>query len=112
MDYYAIVGMVVGALILVGGFYYTVKRNTQDEAEQLQALNTNIIKLNTNFENMLESDKNRDARISNHGKEIDELKNNQKVAYEKLTTAEKLLDRHENRISRNEERITRLENRE
>ena len=110
MEYYAIVGMVVGALILVGGFYFTIKKNTQEEAHQLQELNSNIIKLNTNFENMMEADKNRDARIGNHGQEIDELRNNQKVAYEKLATAEKLLDRHETRISRNEERLTKLEN--
>lgn len=98
MDYYAIVGMVAGALILIGGFYFTVKKNTQEEAEQLQELNTNIVKLNTNFENMIENDKIRDSRIGKHGEQIDEIKNNQRVAYERLGNVEKQVDRHELRI--------------
>lgn len=36
-------------------------------------LNVNITKLNTNFENMMERDKERDNRITAHGKEIENI---------------------------------------
>ena len=59
-------------------------------------LNTNITKLNTNFENMMKNDEVRDRRIEKHGKEIDEIKAQQK-------RNEKLLDRHEIRLGMLEE---------
>lgn len=107
MDYYTVVGMVAGAFILIGGFYFTVSKNTKDEMkerekdrETSQELNENIKILNVNFQNMLEQDKIRDKRIENHGKEIDNLREQQRMN-------EKVLDRHELRISNLEERNER-----
>ena len=37
-------------------------------------LNTSIVRLNANFENMIKNDEVRDQRISTHGKEIDDLR--------------------------------------
>lgn len=53
-------------------------------------LNVNITKLNTNFENMMERDKERDNRISTHGKEIENI--------------EKIVNIHEWRIKDLEEK--------
>ena len=36
-------------------------------------LNSSIVKLNTTLDCILKDDKNRDERITNHGKEIDNL---------------------------------------
>lgn len=65
-------------------------------AKPLINVNSNITKLNANFDNMMRNDEIRDARIKKHGEEIDAIKTQQKVN-------EKLLDRHELRISRLEE---------
>ncbi|MCR0403714.1 hypothetical protein MKC49_04335 [[Clostridium] innocuum] len=57
----------------------------------IMKLNASIVKLNANFENMLEHDKIRDNRINKHGQEIDELG-------ERLHDAEHELSNHETRI--------------
>ena len=98
MDYYGIVGMVVAAIILVGGFYYTVSKNAREEAKPMQELNENLIKLNTNFQNMMEQDKVRDKRLETHGKEIDKMREQQR-------TNEKILDLHELRIGSLEDKV-------
>ena len=64
----------------------------------MMKLNATIVKLNTNFENMMENDRNRDRRIDKHGQEIDEI-------IEKQRLNEKILDRHELRIDAIEEKI-------
>ena len=102
MDYYAVIGMVASALIAVASFYLTQKRAMKDDmrketeahdrsARELQALNENIIKLNVNFENMLQSDQIRDKRIEKHGKEIDDIIDRQR-------NNEHILANHEGRI--------------
>lgn len=48
-------------------------------------LNSSIVKLNTTLDCILKDDQTRDERISNHGKEIDDLN--------------RTVDRHEVRIS-------------
>ena len=63
----------------------------------MMKLNSTIVKLNTNFENMMENDRNRDRRIDKHGQEIDEI-------IEKQRLNEKILDRHELRIDAIEEK--------
>ena len=102
MDYYTIIGMVASALIAVVSFYATQKRAMKDDmqkeaeaheksAKELQALNENIIKLNVNFENMLQNDQVRDKRIEKHGKEIDDI-------IERQRDNEHILANHEGRI--------------
>ena len=48
-------------------------------------LNSSIVKLNTTLDHIIKEDKTRDERISNHGKEIDNLN--------------RTVDRHEVRIN-------------
>ena len=102
MDYYTIIGMVASALIAVVSFYATQKKAMKDDmrkeaeaheksAKELQALNENIIKLNVNFENMLQNDQVRDKRIEKHGKEIDDIIDRQR-------DNEHILANHEGRI--------------
>ena len=81
-----------------GKFYFTVKKNAKDEAKPFQELNENIKVLNANFQNMMEQDKVRDKRIENHGKEIDQMREQQR-------TNEKILDLHELRIGNLEEKV-------
>lgn len=38
-------------------------------------LNSNLVRLNANFEHMMKNDEIRDRRIEKHGAEIDEVKN-------------------------------------
>lgn len=102
MDYYTILGYIASALIAVVAFYSTQKKSMKDDmrkeaeaheksAKEMQTLNENIIKLNVNFENMLENDKVRDLRISTHGKEIDKI-------IERQRDNEHELANHETRI--------------
>lgn len=91
MDYYVIVGMVAVAFIALFGFLNSFKKSIEDEKKPMQELNDTIIRLNVNFENMLESDKIRDARIRNHGKEID-------ILHDKVRDNEHELKNHEGRI--------------
>ena len=73
MNYYTIAGMVVIALIAVISFFASIKKSLNDERRPMEDLNINLVKLNTNFENMLKQDEIRDDRIKKHGTEIDEL---------------------------------------
>lgn len=102
MDYYTILGYIASALIAVVAFYSTQKKSMKDDmrkeaeahdrsARELQALNENIIKLNVNFENMLQNDLVRDKRIEKHGKEIDDI-------VERQRDNEHILANHEGRI--------------
>lgn len=98
MDYYQIFGLVVVALIAIIGFFISIKKSLNDEKKPIEDLNSNIIRLNANFENMLESDKVRDSRISKHGQEIDEI-------IEKQRENEKQLVKHEYRIGSLEKKV-------
>lgn len=85
MEYYAVFGMLGVALIAIIGFLISIKNNIKEENKPIEELNVTITRLNANFENMLDNDKVRDKRIENHGKEIDDLKEN--------------MNNHETRIS-------------
>ena len=73
MDYYAILGMMVVALIAIVGFFISIKKNIVDEKRPMHDLNINLTRLNANFENMLRQDEIRDERIKKHGNEIDKI---------------------------------------
>lgn len=98
MDYYQVVGLVVVALIAIIGFFISIKKSLNDEKKPIEDLNVNIVRLNTNFENMLANDKIRDDRITKHGEEIDEIN-------EKQRDNEKQLLKHELRIGNLEKKV-------
>lgn len=98
MEYYTIVGMVLVAIIAIFSFYVTIKKSVKEELGSLDELNINVVRLNSNFEHMLERDGIRDKRIDKHGKEVDELKEN-------MQSVDKALIRHEYRISQLEKEI-------
>ena len=98
MDAYTITGAVVVVLVSLVGFYFSVKKNIASELKPMEDLNINIVKLNANFEHMLESDDVRDKRINKHGEEIDEIR-------EQQMRNEKVLDRHEMRLDNIEKKL-------
>lgn len=91
MEYYQIFGLVFAALIAIVGFFISIKKSLNDEKKPIEDLNLNIVRLNTNFEHMLENDVIRDRRITRHGEEIDEI-------IEKQRENEKTLIKHDMRI--------------
>lgn len=98
MSYEEILGLMFVAFIAIFGFFLSIKKSVKDEKKPLEDLNINIVRLNTNFENMLEQDKIRDNRISKHGQEIEEV-------IEKQRINEKTLSNHELRISYVEKKL-------
>lgn len=98
MEYYTIAGMVLIAIIALFGLYGSIKKSVKDELGPVDELNINVVKLNSNFEHMLERDSVRDRRIEKHGQEMDELKEN-------MQTVDKTLIHHEHRISQLEKTI-------
>ena len=100
MEYYSILGMMVAGLIVILGFYFSIKKEIKNElrtdVQPIQELNISITKLNDHIDHMVIMDQNRDKRIEKHGSQIDALT-------EKQRHNEKLLDRHELRIGRLEE---------
>ncbi len=98
MDYYQIVGLVAIALIAITGFFISIKKSLNDDRKPIEDLNESIVRLNTNFENMLANDKIRDTRITKHGEEIDEI-------IEKQRDNEKQLLKHELRIGNLEKKV-------
>lgn len=88
-DYYAITGMVVIALGAVISLIISVKKSIADERKPMEDLNANLIKLNANFEHMLESDKIRDSRIAKHGSELDDLSEKVSDHETRITVLEK-----------------------
>ena len=97
MEYYTIIGLVVAAVIVIFGFLVSFKNGIKNELKPMEELNLSITKLNLNFEHMMESDDVRDKRISKHGEQIDEIKEQQKEN-------EKVLGNHEQRIKFLEEK--------
>lgn len=63
-------------MIAVLGFVYSIKKNVIEDKQPIQELNITITRLNTNFEHMLERDKERDKRLNKQGEEIDENSDN------------------------------------
>lgn len=98
MEYYTIAGMVLIVVIAIFSFYITIKKSVKNELGALDELNINVVRLNSNFEHMLERDEIRDKRMEKHGLEIDELK-------EKVQTADKAILKHELKIQQIEEKI-------
>lgn len=98
MDYYQIVGLVAIALITIIGFFVSIKKSLNDDRKPIEDLNESIVRLNTNFENMLANDKIRDTRITKHGEEIDQIIETQRQN-------EKTLSNHELRITNLEKRV-------
>lgn len=84
MDYYAIAGMVIISLIAISGLFVSIKKSLNEDKKPIEDLNLNIIKLNTNFENMMMQDGIRDKRLEKHGQQIDEIKDRQKENEKKL----------------------------
>lgn len=83
--------MVAIALIAFLSFGMSAKKTYKDEYKEMQALNENIVKLNMNFEHMLENDKIRDKRIEKHGAEIDQTK-------DRVSEVEHMQKNHETRL--------------
>lgn len=85
------IGLLVGALAVLVGLVAAI-------ITPIIKLNSNIVKLNEGLAYMKENDAVRDKRIENHGKEIDDIIEKQKMN-------EKILDRHELRIGSLEEKL-------
>lgn len=98
MNYYEVVGLMTVALIAIISFFISIRKTIRDDRKPLEELNTNIVKLNANFQNMLDKLAVQEKRLNKHGSEIDEIINNQR-------DNEKKLDRHELRIERIEKHI-------
>lgn len=86
------------ALIAIISFFISIRKTIRDDRKPLEELNTNIVKLNANFQNMLDKLAVQEKRLNKHGIEIDEIIENQR-------DNEKKLDRHELRIERIEKHI-------
>lgn len=95
MDEYTIMGVVLGALITLCGFYLKVKddikKDQKSTQEPINRLNISIIELTAEIRHMREDDEVRNKRIEKHGKEIDKLE-------EKAVDHDKRLADHESRI--------------
>lgn len=88
-DYYAVVGMVVIALGAVISLIISIKKSLADDRKPMEDLNANLIKLNSNFEHMMELDKVRDKRIEKHGEEIDNIEEQVFDHEKRITVLEK-----------------------
>lgn len=88
-DYYAVVGMVVIALGAVISLIISIKKSLADDRKPMENLNANLIKLNSNFEHMMELDKVRDKRIEKHGEEIDNIEEQVFDHEKRITVLEK-----------------------
>lgn len=98
MNYYEVVGLMTVALIAIISFFISIRKTIRDDRKPLEELNTNIVKLNANFQNMLDKLAVQEKRLNKHGSEIDAIVENQRAN-------EKKLDRHELRIERIEKHI-------
>ena len=64
------VGLIIGAAIVIGSFATLVIKAIKPISE----LNISIVKLTAKIDDLFANDKIQDERIKKHGKEIDELK--------------------------------------
>ena len=67
MNYYEIVGLVTLALIAIISFSISIRKTLTDDRKPLEELNTNIIKLNANFQNMLDKLATQEKRLNKLG---------------------------------------------
>lgn len=98
MSYYEIVGLMTVALIAIVSFFISIRKTLKDDRQPIEDLNINIIKLNANFQNMIDKLNLQQQRIDKHGREIDDVMDKQREN-------EKLLDKHELRIERIERHL-------
>lgn len=96
MSEYTITGIIIGALISLGGFYLKIKadiqRDYKEKQEPINKLNVSITELTAEIRHMREDDEIANKRIEKHGKEIDELK-------DRAVERDKKLMNHESRIN-------------
>lgn len=116
MSYEEVLGFVFIAFIAICGFFINVKKSLKEEKKPLDELNNNIIRLNANFENMLEADKIRDQRITKHGLELEKVSEDVHETKIKLDNVARLADKHDlvlkeldKKVAVNTERVDRLE---
>lgn len=64
------VGIIIAAIVVIAGFVSVIVK----VMNPINDLNLNIVKLTAAIDRLIDNDKKQDERISNHGKEIDELK--------------------------------------
>lgn len=93
MSYYEIVGFMAVGLIAIVSFFMSVRKTLNDDRQPIEDLNINIVKLNANFQNMIDKLNNQQLRLDKHGRDIDNVINKQ-------LENEKTLDKHELRIER------------
>jgi len=92
MEYYAIVGMVVFALIAIIGVYYAVKTNTEKSIEPIHQLNVTIAKLTAAVDNMSASLERIDQRVTKHGGEIEQCRRELDEVKERLSRIETMME--------------------
>ena len=98
MSYYEIVGFMAIGLIAIASFFMSVRKTLKDDRQPIEDLNINIVKLNANFQNMIDKLNNQQLRLDKHGRDIDNVINKQ-------LQNEKTLDKHELRIERIEKHL-------
>lgn len=98
MDYYAVAGMVIVALIAFLGAYYAMRKHVIESNEPISELTKAIIELNVNFKYMLEKIERNDKSIELNDKKIDKI-------IERQRDNEKILDLHNIRIGNLENAI-------
>lgn len=98
MSYHEILGLMTVALIAIVSFFISIRKTLKDDRQPIEDLNINIVKLNANFQNMIDKLNIQQQRIDKHGREIDNL-----IA--KQRENEKTLDKHDLRIERIERHL-------
>lgn len=98
MSYYEVVGFMAVGLIAIVSFFMSVRKTLNDDRQPIEDLNINIVKLNANFQNMIDKLNNQQLRLDKHGRDIDHVINKQ-------LENEKTLDKHELRIERIEKSL-------
>lgn len=96
---YLVVGMMIPTLVSIVGVYFTVTENTKKSVEPLHKLELSITRLTTIVENNLKDGERREARITKHGKEIEDLKDGLNEANHELSNHETRIKSIENRLS-------------
>lgn len=96
---YLVVGMMVPTLVSIVGVYFTVTENTKKSVEPLHKLEISITRLTTIVENNLKDGERREATISKHGEEIDDIKDDLNEAKHELSNHETRIKNIENRLN-------------
>ena len=109
MSYNEIFGIIFIAFIAIIGFFINIRKSMKDEQKPMEELNNNIVELNANFKNMLESDKVRDNRIAKHGVELDDLQQKVSANSVKIDNTRIKCEANDIRINEMEKKIARNE---